>query len=183
MNASALTARMHISRHSRAARGFTFVEVLIVVLILGILAALVVPQFSNAADEARESSMRNDLRYLRTQIMVYRAQHNGVSPGHPGGNTSNEPTFEAFVDQMTRYSSIGGSTADAPSETHRFGPYLQKMPTNPINNSAAIRFIAAGETFPTSPEGDEGWVYQPSTGQIAANVSGVDKDGVAYFDY
>jgi general secretion pathway protein G len=57
-----------------AARGFTLIEILIVVVILGILAAIIIPQFTNAADDASISSARTQLQTMRSQIELYRAQ-------------------------------------------------------------------------------------------------------------
>jgi general secretion pathway protein G len=159
------------------------VEVLIVVLIIGVLAALVVPQFSNAAKTAKESTLRDDLRHLRTQIMVYRAQHGNVSPGFPNGDPSATPTDAAFVAQMTQYTDGRGRASANPDATHKLGPYLTDMPVNPINDSASIRFIGPGQPFPSAPVGSEGWVYQPSTGAISANVDGEDSSGAKFFEY
>jgi type II secretion system protein G len=55
-------------------RAFTLIEILIVVVILGILAAVVVPQFTNAADDANDAAVRSQLQTLRGQIELYRAQ-------------------------------------------------------------------------------------------------------------
>ena len=68
---------MTIRAHSRKA--FTLIEILIVVVILGILAAVVIPQFTNAADDANNSSVRTQLQTLRSQIELYRAE-NGANP-------------------------------------------------------------------------------------------------------
>ena len=58
-------------------RAFTLIEILIVVVILGILAAVVVPQFTNAADDANDAAVRSQLQTLRGQIELYRAQQDG----------------------------------------------------------------------------------------------------------
>jgi general secretion pathway protein G len=57
-------------------KGFTLVEILIVVVILGILAAIVIPQFTSASDEARLSSLTSDLQSLRAQIQLYHIRTN-----------------------------------------------------------------------------------------------------------
>lgn len=173
---SAQPSRLHRSQ------AFTLVEILIVVIILGILAALVVPKFSNASSIAKASSLRSDLRHMRTQVMVYRAQH-GVSPGYPNGDSSIAPTFEALVAQLTQYTSATGEVSALASNQHRFGPYLQQLPVNPMNYSNQVKFIAAGASLPVAPSGDEGWIYQPSTATVMANVEGADESGIKYFDY
>lgn len=67
----------YLSRSAR--KGFTLIEILIVVVILGILAAIVVPQFTNAADEASISSARTQLQSMRSQIELFYSQ-NGAYP-------------------------------------------------------------------------------------------------------
>jgi general secretion pathway protein G len=64
-------------------RGFTLIEILIVVVILGILAAIIVPQFTNAAQDAGVSSARSQLQTMRSQIELYRVQNNGAVPVGP----------------------------------------------------------------------------------------------------
>ena len=81
------TSEQTASRGKPAA-GFTLIEILIVVVILGILATIVIPQFSNASAQASENTLKDDLRYLRTQIVVFKAQHRDVPPGYPGGDPS-----------------------------------------------------------------------------------------------
>ena len=164
-------------------RGFSLVELVIVIAILGILAAIVVPRFTNASEVARSNALKEDLRILRTQIMVYRAQHNGMPPGYPNGDTSATPTMEAFTNQMTLYSNVEGKTSATPSSQYQLGPYLLKMPVNLVNGSSEIKFIGNSAAFPSAADGTTGWVYQPSTGLFAANASGNDSEGKKYFDY
>src|SRR5687768_6436094 len=84
--------------------GFTLIEILIVVVILGILGAVVMPKFSNASREASENMLKDDLRYLRTQVVVFKAQHRDVPPGYPAGDKSAAPTADDFVLHMTKAS-------------------------------------------------------------------------------
>ena len=67
-------------RSSRKHRGFTLIEILIVVVILGILAAIVIPQFTNASQEATASSIRSQLQTLRGQIELFRVRNGGDLP-------------------------------------------------------------------------------------------------------
>ncbi len=73
-------------RHTKYA--FTLVEILIVVAILGILAAIVLPTFQDHVQQARESAAKDNLRILRNAIEVYAAQHNDVPPGYPNDDQS-----------------------------------------------------------------------------------------------
>ncbi len=63
-----------------AKRAFTLVEILIVVVILGILAAIVIPQFTNASQEATVASVDSMLQTIRSQIELYRVKNNGILP-------------------------------------------------------------------------------------------------------
>src|SRR5688500_6587900 len=89
---------------ARGRRGFTLLEILIVGVIVGIVAASVVPELSNANRQAREGVLKDDVRFMREQITRYMIQHDDDPPGYPpGGDTiSTTPTEANFIDQMTR---------------------------------------------------------------------------------
>ncbi len=155
-----------------AKSGFTLVEILIVVCILGILAAIVIPQFTEASTEAKFSSLCTDLHTLRSQIELYKIQHNGFPP-----------SFVNFVAQMTKYSDISGNTAAAKSVVFYYGPYMRKVPVNQFNN----RFDATGIhglLDDTGTVGDDvgSWEYDETTGAINADDN-YDEDGVAGSDH
>lgn len=123
--------------------GFTLVEILIVVVILGILAAIVIPQFTQASTEARENSLRANLQTIRSQIELFKIQHNDAAP------TSNL-TFE---NQMQGRTDQDG-TVNAAGE---FGPYLQDIPVNPFTNGATINatYAVGGDwTYAVDAQGD-----------------------------
>ncbi len=61
----------------RAQRAFTLIEILIVVVILGILAAIVIPQFTSASDDAAQSSAKSHLQTVRAQIQLYKFENGG----------------------------------------------------------------------------------------------------------
>jgi len=150
---------MSAHRKSRQ-RGFTLVEILIVVIILGILAAIVIPQFTNASTEARQSNVKSQLQTLRSQIELYKLQHKDVPPALVTGTW----------DVMTKYTDIDGATSATKDSTHIYGPYYQTAPVNPLADSSTCAAAAASGV---------GWVYSESTGAISATNA---KTGTTLFD-
>lgn len=130
---------------------FTLVEVLIVVIVLGILAAIVVPQFTNATTDANLTSLRTNLQIIRGQLQLYKIQHNDTYPNAATGT----PTFAA---QMTGTTNASGSTGTGAA--YPYGPYLQSIPNNPYTNTNTIGSTAIGTTA---------WYYDATTGTFRAN--------------
>jgi general secretion pathway protein G len=157
------------------------VEILIVVVILGILAAIAVPKFSNASQISRENTLKEDLRLLRTQIGVYHAQHADIFPGYPGGNTYQTPTGDVFVAQLTTVTDSVGNTNAGVGGAFQWGPYLNAMPANPVNALATLKILGPGDAM--TPDGSTGWLYQPSTGAIEPNLAGQDSEGQNFAGY
>ena len=162
-------------------RGFSLIEILIVVMILGIVASVIIPQFTNASQEARENALKDDLRYLRTQIEVYSAQHSDVPPGYPDGNLSETPTEAALVAQLTQRTNRAGQTSATSNPAYPFGPYFDRFPTNAINGKHTVR-IETTDIEPTI-DGTSGWIYIVPKRRIIANVMGVDSSGTPYANY
>jgi general secretion pathway protein G len=147
----------------KAKRGFTLVEILIVVVILGILAAIVIPQFTQASTEAKLNSLCSDLQTLRSQIELFKVQHNDEPPAS-GNLTGSSGTLNTdFVEQMTYCTDIDGANNGSKSRdaTHEYGPYLERVPENPFTNSDTVAATASAGTT-------DGWAYDNSTGEIAA---------------
>lgn len=122
-------------------RAFTLIEILIVVVILGILAAIVIPQFTNASEEAARSSTQSQLQTVRSQVELYRVQHQGLLPD----------LLTNGWDDMT--------TMDP-----TFGRYLQQDPRNAMrqNQSTVIAGALGGSGV------DAGWVWDAAEEQLYA---------------
>ncbi len=149
-------------------RAFTLVEILIVVVILGILAAIIIPLFSNASTDAQRGNVMTQLKSIRNQIELYRAQHNGNAPVLAG---SGAIAFSQLV-----------------SPPPPAAPYLRSAPANPRNGSTAVAIdssptntatsIAAATMDPMTP-GAAGWIYNQNTGGFAC--LGFDEGTMKWF--
>lgn len=164
-------------------RGFSLIEVLIVVAILGILAAIVLPKFQSHTQQAKEAAAKDNLRILRQQIELYAAQHNGVPPGYPNGDTTAAPTWMYLFSHMLKATNASGQYAEVGTPGYPLGPYLTEMPKNPFNDSKTVMMLGNTETFPSDPTGTFGWIYKPATKKIRLDWPGTDKDGIQYYDY
>jgi prepilin-type N-terminal cleavage/methylation domain-containing protein len=167
----------------RQARAFTLVEILVVVVLLGILAAVVIPSVAKSGTAARESALASDLSLLRRFVLIYKCQHLEVSPGHPNGDTTATPTGDVFVEQATLSSKATGQTAARGTAGYVYGPYLSRIPTNPLNDLDTIEMVPNGQAFPAAADGSYGWICKPETGEIRPDNVGKNGAGVAYYDY
>ena len=144
-------------RRSRA--GFTLVEVLIVVVIMAVLAALVIPQFTSSTDDAKASTLLANLRTLRAQLELYRFHHDGAVP----------TITAASLPQLTSATNVAGSMGAA-GTSFPFGPYLVTgIPENPVNGKNTV--VEATTVPPAAVSGDAGWLYDTETGRIWANTT------------
>ncbi len=163
--------------------GFTLIEILIVVVLLGIMAAMVIPKFSNAAAESRENMLLEDLRILKAQVGVYRAQHWDVPPGYADGDTSNAPTEADFVAQLTLFTDENGATNAVQTDQFKYGPYMREIPDNPINGLSSVEIIPDGGALPGVGDDSHGWIYRPEDLTVLNDAAGTDSNGEDYYNY
>jgi len=140
---------------------FTLIELLAVVILLSILAAVVVPQIIVSSEQAYEEALRSDLHAVRAQIKLYQLQHR-MYPGFiRAGGDLGAWDAERFVTQLLCTTDVDGHIG--PGD---LGPYLRKFPANRFCKHPAL----AASVLEGQPDGSgPGWAFAPETGEFHAN--------------
>jgi prepilin-type N-terminal cleavage/methylation domain-containing protein len=165
--------------------GFTLIEMLIVIIILGILAMVIIPQITVSTEDAKVTTVKANLLSMRGAIEVYYAQHNMTYPGvkPAGGTYGTADTAAALLSQLTMFSNSAGTVATAYSATNDpltnfvYGPYIKggALPANPFNNNAVVTYdtsvvdITNVIGLKRAADGLTGWKYLSKFGILFAN--------------
>ena len=140
----------------RSTKGFTLVELVIVIIVLGILAAVAIPKFLDFTTDAKAAACKGALGGVRSAVANYYA----YSATPAGGGTAGFPTLA----QLTTS-----------------GTVLQgDMPENPYSTGATKNTVIAGTTKGTAVTAGTtgGWCYKASTGEFWADTaSGASEAG------
>ena len=132
-------------------KGFTLVELLIVIIIIAVLAAIAIPKFSSSSLRSKESSLRANLKLVRNAIDLFRAD-TGAFPATMAGLTAS----------TTSGLNAAAATCTIAATDWR-GPYLQAVPVDPVSGSAM--------TYGTSAT---------DVGTVKSSATGNGLDGTAY---
>ena len=130
-------------------KSFTFVEIVIAVVILAALAALVVPQLGRASADPDLAPLAATLQTVRAQLQRYKLQHNDTFP-----------SLANWEQQMLSKTKSSGSFSDRGA----CGPYLLQIPVNPLDGFRKISPLQ---------DGTGGWMYDENTGQFRSNDASV----------
>ena len=121
------------------------------VVILAILAAAVIPQFSDSTVDAKSSVMLNNLNVFRMRISVYQVEHGGQFPD------------ATIVAELTSKTNSDGTTSGTPS----LGPYFFAVPANPLVIDPTVQsLVQVVSSDPTQNITTHGWIYNSTNGKI-----------------
>jgi general secretion pathway protein G len=156
--------------------GFTLIEMLIVVILLGILAMLIVPQISVSTEDAKLSSLQANIGAMRNAIELYYYEHDNTYPGEndSSGTATTVPATAAlaFKAQLTQYTVLNGAVSVSNSAGDKLGPYLKSstLATNPYNDfNDVVCDFTDDITEREVDAGEFGWKFYPTNGVFMAN--------------
>ena len=163
--------------------GFTLIEMLIVIILLGILATIIIPQVSVSTDDAKLNTLTANLTQMRNSIELYFYQHKNEYPGadatvtKPAG-VSSAP--EVFAAQLTRYSDEDGNISNSKDSTYKYGPYIKggALPNNPYNSKSDITIDSSTTDITTKASGGAGTGYKFYTKTGVFMAADGDNDGL-----
>lgn len=141
------------TRFSRSISGFTLVELLIVIIIIAVLAAIAIPKFSNSSTRSKESALKADLNLFRNATELFK--------GDTGLYPAAMADLAAATAPATGRDSAGASIAIIAADYK--GPYVQRLENDPVSG--------APFTYSTT---------SPTVGKITSSAAGNASDGTAY---
>ncbi len=165
-----------MSRISVKKYGFSLVELVIVVVIIGTIAGIAIPRISGGAKGSAEAALRANLHAIRSAIDMFAAEHGGLLPGA----NDNSGTFWNQLILATDYA--GNHTGPG----RDLGPYLREKVEQTVGPSAGkfqILFSASSPPTVVETPPNSGWTYNKTTGAIIANTDALDESGVAFKTY
>jgi prepilin-type N-terminal cleavage/methylation domain-containing protein len=149
-------------KKNRKEHGFTLIELMIVVAIIGILAALALPKFAQLVEKSREAATKGNMNAMRSAISIYYGDSEGIYPTYL--ETSSLYLFSKFMEKIppvkATHAGVGIGTVESPSGTD-------------IVHTDDEAIVAT----------NIGWLYNSNTGRIFVNSSATDSKNLSYSTY
>jgi general secretion pathway protein G len=139
-------------------KGFTLVELVVVVMILGILAAVAAPRLLETTKSATDNGLKQTLGVVRNAIEMYASNNSGVFPGADGTQATLIANLQPYL---------------------RTGAPFPSSPVGTKNNQ--VRIQTTGQPLVADASPTTGWAYDNVSGQFIANSTAVASDGVTSY--
>lgn len=163
--------------------GFSLIEIVIVVVILGTIAAITIPRITHAGQNPEEKTLAGDMAVWRNALDLYQADHHGIYP-------KDSATLAA---QLAGYTDAAGEVSATKDPDHPFGPYLRAVPPLPMfdptggmpvaRGSASVGPTLLGGAPTTVVPSGYGWLYD-GAGHVYPNTGALtDVAGRLYNSY
>jgi general secretion pathway protein G len=151
-------------------KGFSLIELVIVVVIIAIIGAIAIPKMSRGAAGAGDSALTQDLSILRQALDLYQTEHGGAYPA-----------IGSMPDALLSYTDDSGNTSATKTGNYVYGPYLRAVPPQPVGAKKGASGI---DVIGNASTATVGWIYDSSAGSIKANTTTeADTKGTFYNAY
>jgi prepilin-type N-terminal cleavage/methylation domain-containing protein len=148
-------------RNRKSPQGFTLIELMIVVAIIGILSAIAMPRFAQMLEKAREGTTRGNLNSIKSAAAIYYADQKGVWPSTL--STFSIYAFSQYLDHINPVKVTGSFVIGA---------------TSPVGSLITMT------TQTSVPVGSNtGWLYDSTNGEFYVNSTVQDSKSIPYSFY
>ena len=154
-------------------KGFTLIELMIVVAIIGILAAIAIPKFAQMLEKSREGATKGNISAIKSAISIYYGDHEGEWPDNLTEEGSVGWSFlESYMDDLPKVKVTGNNESNSANTTS----------VNPSGSTFSAFYFLPDTSVIESGVTDTGgsWIYQVATGKIWVNSSLQDSKGDYY---
>jgi len=141
-------------------RAFTLIELMIVVAIIGILAAVAIPKFSDMLEKAREGATKGNVGAIKSAISIYYGDNSGVWPGDISAAAFKNYLEKIPPVKVTHPAKLGGNTLSG--------------------TATVVTVVSASGVFTSTTDG---WKYNYTDGNVWVNNSQTDTVGTVYYTY
>ncbi|MCF7959067.1 MAG: prepilin-type N-terminal cleavage/methylation domain-containing protein [Phycisphaerae bacterium] len=166
---------------------FSLVELVIVIVILGIIAAIAIPRISSGSKNAGESALKANLATMRNGVAWYYAEHFNTWPGAKKDDGTGVAANDAvtFAKQLSLYSDATGKVSTDKDAAFPYGPYVRGgIPGVTLGVSAGKNdIVVKTDASPLAADDSSAWMYNVTTGELIMNSTAVGNDGKAYSTY